>query len=84
MVEKHVHERVPFVLYFTKQLHRNYSGVISLQMAEEMTYVVMMFVMLEASMVAVERAMDYFDLPEEVFVHFIFFFTTAHINIYGS
>ncbi|XP_040070390.1 multidrug resistance-associated protein 1 [Ixodes scapularis] len=37
----------------------------TMQMAEEMTYVVMMFVMLEASMVAVERAMDYFDLPEE-------------------
>uniref|UniRef100_A0A090X906 Putative multidrug resistance-associated protein/mitoxantrone resistance protein n=2 Tax=Ixodes ricinus TaxID=34613 RepID=A0A090X906_IXORI len=37
----------------------------TMQMAEEMTYFVMMFVMLEASMVAVERAMDYFDLPEE-------------------
>lgn len=37
----------------------------TMQMAEEMAYVVMMLVMLEANMVAVERAMDYFDLPEE-------------------
>ncbi|KAG0431063.1 hypothetical protein HPB47_022134, partial [Ixodes persulcatus] len=37
----------------------------TMQLAEHVSYAVMMLVMLEASMVAVERAMDYFDLPEE-------------------
>ncbi|CAN7998510.1 unnamed protein product [Ixodes hexagonus] len=37
----------------------------TMQLAEDVSYAVTMLVLLEASMVAVERAMDYFDLPEE-------------------